>query len=120
MRGRNPAGSGGSGAATIIVVAECRTRRASGRADPAGRRSGIEPLKRLPSWQPRNAARGGRTADPLFTKQSFDSLRSLRMVSEAEGRVEPLLCLRSGRHQGGRGVPRAMGARLSYTGVTVF
>ena len=53
----------------------------------------VEPLKRLPSRQPRNAERGGRSADPLFTKQSLDSLRSLGMVSEAEGRVEPLLYL---------------------------
>jgi hypothetical protein len=53
----------------------------------------IEPLKRLPSRQPRNAALGGSAADPLFTKQSLDSLRSLVMVSEAEGRVEPLLYL---------------------------
>src|SRR3989338_10093085 len=29
----------------------------------------VEPPERLPSWQPRRGARGGRAADPLFTKQ---------------------------------------------------
>ena len=30
--------------------------------------------------------------------------------------MKQLLYLRSGHHHGGRGVPRALGARLSYTG----
>ena len=69
-----------SEAAAIRAAAAEALSASALRADLDGRCFGI-------------AERGGRSADPLFTKQSLDSLRSLGMVSEAEGRVEPLLYL---------------------------